>query len=85
MKTRTTASSHFVNLCHSVVAILLLAIAGLTYYLALQGDTTLLGDPYYEDQILAPARAFGPWAIMCMAISIVILARLVQWIQDRKR
>ncbi|EKD78590.1 MAG: hypothetical protein ACD_41C00317G0011 [uncultured bacterium] len=77
MKTTNTASFHFVNICLTVVTILLVAIAGLTFYLALQGDTTLLGDPYYEDQILAPDRAFAPWALMMIASGLVVLAKVM--------
>lgn len=76
MKTTNTASSAFVKTALTIVIVLLVIIAGLTYYLALQGDTTLLGDPYYEDQILAPERAFAPWALMMIAVGIVGLAKL---------
>lgn len=77
MKTPTTGSSHYVNIALTVVMILLMIIALFTFYLALQGDTTLLGDPYYEDQILAPERAFGPWALAMIASGIVVIAKLV--------
>lgn len=78
MKTPTTVSSHYVNILLKIVTVLLVIIAILTYYLAVQGDTTLLGDPYYEDQILAPGRAFGPWALTMIACGIVVLARLAK-------
>lgn len=77
MKTPTTGSSHYVNIALTVIMILLMIIALFTFYLALQGDTTLLGDPYYEDQILAPERAFGPWALAMIASGIVVIAKLV--------
>lgn len=78
MKTPVTASSAFVNTCFTTVIVLVAAIAVCTYYLALQGDTTLLGDPYYEDQILAPERAFAPWALLMLVIVVVVVAKLVQ-------
>ena len=56
-----------------------------TFILAAQGDTTLLGDPYYEDQILAPERAFGPWALCVLVLLNAILAKLVLVYQHRSR
>lgn len=55
---------------------MLMLIALFIYYLALGGDTTPLGDPYYEDQILAPERAFGPWALSLFGVAIVIILRI---------
>lgn len=78
MKTPVTASSAFVNTCLTIVLVLLATIAISTYYLALQGDTTILGDPYYEDQILAPERAFAPWALLMLVIVVLVIAKLVQ-------
>ena len=60
-----------------IIACLLVLIAGATFFLALGGDTTTLGDPYYEDQILAPERAFAPWALAIIACSIVVIAKIV--------
>ena len=60
---------------------LLGAIAVWTFFLALQGDTTLLGDPYYEDTILAPDRAFGPWALCLLVILNAVVTKLVIWYQ----
>ena len=77
MKTQTTGFSHYVNIALTIIAVLLAIIALLTFYLALQGDTTLLGDPYYEDQILAPERAFGPWALAMIACGIAVIAKVV--------
>jgi hypothetical protein len=48
-------------------------------YLASLNDTTLLGDPYYEDKILAPDRAFIPW----LATMIVVLLAVIVGITDR--
>ena len=73
MKTPVTASTAFVNTAFTVVLVLLAAIAMSTYYLALQGDTTVLGDPYYEDQILAPERAFAPWALLMIVTGVLIV------------
>ncbi|MBI4407986.1 MAG: hypothetical protein HY565_05820 [Candidatus Kerfeldbacteria bacterium] len=84
MKTRVTASTAFVNTALTVVAVLLVAIAVCTYYLALQGDTTALGDPYYEDQILAPERAFAPWTLLMSTIGVLVIAKLVQLIGKRR-
>lgn len=78
MKTPATASTAFVSTAFTVTLVLLAAIALCTYYLALQGDTTALGDPYYEDQILAPERAFAPWALLMLVIVVLVVAKLGQ-------
>lgn len=84
MKTKITASTTFVKSALIIVVVLLLGIATWTFGLALQGDTTPLGDPYYMDTILAPERAFGPWALMCIALVVIVLAKIVQWWHDRQ-
>lgn len=42
--------------------------------LATRHDTTLLGDPYYEDQILAPQRALVPWIMTCATLLLGLIA-----------
>ena len=83
MKTPATASTAFVSTAFTVTLVLIVTIALCTYYLALQGDTTALGDPYYEDQILAPERAFAPWALLMIITGVLIVTRLVQWVSTR--
>lgn len=85
MKTPVTASIAFVNASFTVVLVLLVTIAVCTYYLALQGDTTTLGDPYYEDQILAPERAFAPWTLWLITTGIVVVTKLVQFVSKQRR
>lgn len=47
---------------------------------AFRGDTTMLGDPYYEDQIMAWQRAFAPWAftwlIVALSVALAIIGSL---------
>ena len=50
--------------------------------LATQRDTTLLGDPYYEDQILAPQRALIPW--MMTLITIILSLIIGVWERLKK-
>lgn len=84
MKTKPTLSTNFVNTTLWVITLALLIIAGFTFYYASLPDTTWLGDPYYMDQILAPQRAFVPWAftILCLVCSAVIG---VTWIWSRHK
>jgi hypothetical protein len=83
MKTPNTASTNLIKVAIGCVIGLLCGIAIWTFGLALSGDTTPLGDPYYKDTILAPERAFGPWALMLLAIVLTIIAKVAQWWHDR--
>ncbi|MFA6474990.1 MAG: hypothetical protein WCV88_02185 [Patescibacteria group bacterium] len=64
--------------CVNLIVILLVSLSLWVIYLALLGDTTLLGDPYYEDQILAPTRAFGPWSFMLLVMILAIIAKITE-------
>ncbi len=83
MKTRNTVFSNLTRVAILCVVVLLVLIAVWTLALALSGDTTPLGDPYYMDTILAPERAFGPWAFTMLALILTIIAKLAQWWHDR--
>ncbi len=85
MKITTTAFSNFTKIIWWTLLVISLAIAVLVFYLAASGDTTMLGDPYYEDQILAPQRAFGPWALSLFGVAIIIVLRIVTALVKRKR
>lgn len=47
-------------------------------YLATTGDTTLLGDPFYEDQILAQQRAFVPWAFTWIIVGLSVIMAIIE-------
>ena len=88
MKTRTTASSNFANIATGVmwgliVGLLLTATAS-TFGYGLLGNVTALGDPYYQDTILAPSRAFLPWFCTMLAIALLILLKLGELINTRR-
>lgn len=53
------------------------------FYLASTGDTTTLGDPYYEDNITAAERAFAPWAFTLLIGVLALLSGILS-IQFRK-
>lgn len=85
MKTKPTAYSSFTKAILWTLVGISLAIAVLIYYLATTGDTTALGDPYYEDQILAPARAFGPWALSLFGSGLALMLTIIMWWHERQR
>lgn len=85
MKIKPTSSINFVKVILWVITGCILIIAGFIFYLASTGDTTLLGDPYYEDQILAPQRAFVPWAFSLVCIACAVLAGITHWWSQRKK
>lgn len=43
------------------------------FFLATKHDTTLLGDPYYEDHISVPQRAFVPWLATLTTIPLTLI------------
>lgn len=47
-------------------------------FLATRNDTTLLGDPYYEDQILAPQRALIPWLLTLFVLLLAAVLGIVE-------
>lgn len=48
-------------------------------FLATRDDTTLLGDPYYEDTISVPQRALVPWLTTMLTIPLTLsLAWLIR-------
>lgn len=79
MKMISIAFTICANLIVLVITALLIICALWTLYLANQGDTTLLGDPYYEDTILAPDRAFGPWLVMLSVVTLAIIRKIIHW------
>ena len=85
MKMTPTSSTNFVKTSLWVVTFCLLIIAGFIFYYASTKDTTLLGDPYYEDQILAPQRAFIPWAFSLVCVACAVLAGIAHWWSRRKK
>jgi hypothetical protein len=81
MKTPVTVSSNFSKLIVWTIVSLLGVTALMIFLLAAQPDTTSLGDPYYKDTILAPQRAFGPWALTVFTTTLVLFAAVTEWWQ----
>lgn len=75
-------SKFLTKLLLSLSAFYLITMALAIVYLAFQGDTTLLGDPYYEDKILAPQRAFIPWALTMGTILIAVIVSALDWYHE---
>ena len=69
-------SVYTILLITTVVFMIAMAIAILL--MATQGDPTVLGDPYYEDHIIAHQRAFAPWAFTMLVISLCIPIALLE-------
>ena len=76
-------SKYIIKLLIILVTVYMIAMSFSIIYLAFQGDTTLLGDPYYEDQILAPQRAFIPWALTMATIVIAVVVAVLDWNNER--
>lgn len=71
------------NILLKIVLICLTISALAILYLAITGDTTLLGDPYYEDKILAPQRALIPWCATMLSIVVTMLMAINQYLMLR--
>lgn len=62
-----------------IVVIVYLSISCIVIgYLAATGDTTLLGDPFYEDGIMAQQRAFVPWAFTWIIVGLSVIMAIVE-------
>lgn len=85
LKTNTISSMHLPNkstsenILYAIILLLLVLIAGDILWRATTGDTTLLGDPYYEDTILANSRALPSlvftWTIVALCLVLAIIGR----------
>ena len=74
-------SSHkqfFFRICLWTIVILCGLLAVAIIVTALRGNTTLLGDPYYEDQIMAWQRAFAPWAFTWMIVVLSVILAMIR-------
>lgn len=83
MKTTTTAFTNFTKAMWWTIVVIAICMALSIFYLAGKGDTTALGDPYYEDQILAPERAFGPWALSLFGSALTGVLGVLTWWKKR--
>ncbi|EKD75942.1 MAG: hypothetical protein ACD_43C00272G0012 [uncultured bacterium] len=84
MKTPTTTFTNFSRIITWTIILCLSLTAVTIFILAAQGDTTALGDPYYEDTILAPDRAFAPWALCLLTLALVLVVAVIDWWHHRK-
>lgn len=84
MKTTAIAYSNFSKVVTWTIAGILVLIALATFILAATGDTTPLGDPYYEDTILAPNRAYAPWALALVSVTLSLVLAATDWWQARR-
>lgn len=66
-----------------MLSLLVTAIA--IFALAATGDPTRLGDPYYEDKILAPERAFIPWLLTMLNIALAVIYAFCNILAVKKR
>lgn len=89
MSSTTSNQQHRKIFIIPLVAILIygVAIAFTIFYLASKNDTTLLGDPYYEDKILAYQRALVPWlfTIANVALSLLIACGMMLLRRQKRR
>lgn len=77
---------HFIRLALATELVFLVLSSVYIIYLATTGDTTLLGDPFYEDQIMANQRAFAAWALALINLAISgTVGLLLLWKHLRKR
>gem|GEM_PF-3045376 len=75
---RLNNSNKIINiLLYSILGCCLISAIAI-FILALTHDTTLLGDPYYEDKILAPQRALVPWLMTIISVGLALLLLIVK-------
>ncbi|MDP3970722.1 MAG: hypothetical protein Q8P90_03405 [bacterium] len=81
-------TSNLKNKIFSSIMWVITALIALTaiyiIYLATLQDTTLLGDPYYEDQILAHQRAFAAWAFTWFSIALSMIAGIMMLVIKKR-